>query len=136
MRGTPLAEAIQRARSVLVTWPDHEETRDAIDAAVALAESDEVTPEALETLGGGWVGEEALAIGLCCALVAPDVRAGLVLAINHSGDSDSTGSIAGNLFGAMHGADALPQDLLEQLEARELIDRVATELAELDHTLR
>ncbi len=76
----------------------------------------------METLGGGWVGEEALAIGLCCALVAPDVRSGLLLAVNHSGDSDSTGSIAGNLLGAMHGLDALPQDLLDDLEGRYVIE--------------
>jgi ADP-ribosylglycohydrolase len=98
---------------------------------VALASSGPVTAEAIETLGGGWVGEEALAIGLCCALVAPDVRSGLLLAINHSGDSDSTGSIAGNLLGAMHGVDALPTDLLDDLEGRDVIERMGSELAEL-----
>jgi hypothetical protein len=40
---------------------------------------------------------------VCCALAAPDVRAGLLAAVNHGGDSDSTGSIAGNLLGAHHG---------------------------------
>jgi ADP-ribosylglycohydrolase len=48
--------------------------------------------------------------------------------VNHSGDSDSTGSIAGNLLGAVHGLDALPTDLLEQLEARVLIERTAEQL--------
>ena len=89
------------------------------------------TRERIETLGGGWVGEEALAIGLCCALVAPDVRTGLELAVNHSGDSDSTGSIAGNLLGALHGVDALPADLLRQLEGRALIETVAGDLADV-----
>ena len=116
--------------AVLVTWPEHEETSAAIDGALELAASGDVTPEALETLGGGWVGEEALAIGLCCALVAPDVRTGLLLAVNHGGDSDSTGSIAGNLLGAMHGLDALPRDLLDGLEGRDVIERLARELAD------
>jgi len=80
-------------------------------------------------LGAGWIAEEALAIGLYCALVAPDVRRGLLLAVNHSGDSDSTGSTAGNLLGVMHGVDALPEDLLEQLEARDLIQQVAEDPA-------
>jgi ADP-ribosylglycohydrolase len=128
VRGRPLPDAVERAKAVLATWDEHEETLDAIDAAVALASSGNVDAEALETLGGGWVGEEALAIGLCCALVAPDVRTGLLLAVNHSGDSDSAGSIAGNILGAMHGFDALPADLLDQLEARELIERVAEQL--------
>jgi ADP-ribosylglycohydrolase len=129
VRGASLQDAVERSRAVLVTWDDHEEASRAIDAALAVAATGDITAEALETLGGGWVGEEALAIGLCCALVAPDVRSGLLLAVNHSGDSDSTGSIAGNLLGARHGIDALPADLLEQLEARELIEQVAEDLS-------
>ena len=116
LRGATLPDAIASARVELVQWPDHDETMRSIDAAVALAASGVVDAERIETLGGGWVGEEALAIGLCCALVAPDVRSGLELAVNHSGDSDSTGSIAGNLLGALHGVDALPADLLGQIE--------------------
>jgi ADP-ribosylglycohydrolase len=41
----------------------------------------------------------AIAIAICCALVARDF-AGVILAVNHDGDSASTGSIAGNLLGA------------------------------------
>jgi ADP-ribosylglycohydrolase len=58
------------------------------------------------------------------------VRTGLLLAVNHGGDSDSTGSIAGNLLGAMHGLDALPRDLLDELEGRDVIERLARELAD------
>jgi ADP-ribosylglycohydrolase len=125
-----LRDAVERATAVLLTWDDHEETLHGIQSALELADSRSVSPEELETLGGGWVGEEALAIGLCCALVAPDLRAGLLFAVNHSGDSDSTGSIAGNLLGAMHGTEALPADPLDQLEARRLIEEVALALAE------
>ena len=130
-RGAALPDAIASARVELAQWPDHDETMRSIDAAVALAASGDVDAERIETLGGGWVGEEALAIGLCCALVAPDVRSGLELAVNHSGDSDSTGSIAGNLLGALHGVDALPADLLGQLEGRALIETVAGDLADV-----
>ena len=60
-------------------------------------------------MGGGWVGEEALAIALYCALNAQDDFAhGVLLAVNHSGDSDSTGAITGNLLGLMLGIDAIP----------------------------
>jgi ADP-ribosylglycohydrolase len=130
VRGRGLPEAIERARSELVAWPRHEETVRALDAAVTLASSGPVTAEALEMLGGGWVGEEALAIGVCCALVAPDVRSGVLLAVNHSGDSDSTGSIAGNLLGAMYGVAALPNDLLEHLEGADVIEAMADHLAD------
>ncbi len=90
-----------------------------------------LTPEQARSLGGGWVAEEALAIGLCAALVADDVRHGLLLAVNHSGDADSTGSIAGNLLGAAHGVGAIPADLLEPLELRDLIEQIANDLADV-----
>lgn len=55
-------------------------------------------PEDVEALGGGWVAEEALAIGVCFALAAHDVRHGLLLA---------------------------------ELEARDIIEQVAQDLADV-----
>ena len=130
MAGSSLLDAIRAARIELTRWPDHEETAGALDATLALASAGaEPSAERVESLGEGWVGEEALSIALYCALVAPDVRSGLLLAVNHGGDSDSTGAIAGNLLGAMYGYDALPRDLVDTVEARELIERVADDLA-------
>lgn len=54
---------------------------------------------------------------------------GLRLAVNHGGDSDSTGAIAGNLLGALRGVDALPQPWLERLELRAVITELAGDLA-------
>jgi ADP-ribosylglycohydrolase len=86
-------------------------------------------PETIERMGGGWVWEEALAIALCCALTAQDDFArGVLLAVNHSGDSDSTGAIAGNLLGLMLGIDAIPRTWLDELELREEIETVADDL--------
>ncbi len=48
--------------------------------------------------------------------------------INHSGDSDSTGSITGNLLGVQFGVGAIPQNWLKRLELREAIERLATDL--------
>jgi ADP-ribosylglycohydrolase len=125
-----LHDAVEAARVALRPRAHGQETIDALDAALDLAASGRTpTPEAVETLGAGWVAEEALAIGVYCALVAPDLRAGLLLAVNHGGDSDSTGSIAGSLLGAMHGVGALPQDLLEDLELAEVIEQVGEDLA-------
>ena len=82
----------------------------------------------MESLGGGWVAEEALAIGLYCALVARDFAHGVLLAVNHGGDSDSTGSIAGNLLGLVQGEKAIPGRWLERLELRDVITEVADDL--------
>jgi ADP-ribosylglycohydrolase len=78
--------------------------------------------------GEGWVAEEALAISLYCALVAKDFRHGVILAVNHDGDSDSTGSITGNLLGTILGVDALPREWLEPLELRDVITEIANDL--------
>lgn len=124
-RGGDLPEAVATARIELTNWRGHEEQLAALDAAVALAERGRPTPEAIERLGGGWVGEEALAIALCAALSARDLPDGLLLAVNHSGDSDSTGSICGNILGAHDGVAAIPQRWLDGLELREVIETLA-----------
>jgi ADP-ribosylglycohydrolase len=61
-------------------------------------------------------------------LVAKSFRDGVLIAVNHSGDSDSTGSIAGNLLGVQFGVDAIPHTWLEELELRDAIERLAIDL--------
>jgi len=128
---TPLIDALAEAKEILKKRDQHDETLAAILKAESLAASG-LTPDAyqLEKLGGGWVAEEALAIGIYCALVARDFEHGITLAVNHGGDSDSTGSIAGNLLGAMLGMDAIPKRWTRHLELLDVIQRVADDLYE------
>lgn len=101
----------------------------ALDSALALvAERGEPTPEKVESLGGGWVAEEALAIAIYCALVAESFEQGVRLAVNHGGDSDSTGSMTGQLLGAAWGHDVIPARWLADLELRDVIERLAADL--------
>ena len=127
--GSPLMEAVAESRLLLVQYADHEETLRAIDRALELASTHPNSAAAIRKLGEGWVAEEALGIALYCALSAPTFKSGVVLAVNHDGDSDSTGAIAGNLLGCMHGAQAIPPKWLESLELREVINRLADDLA-------
>lgn len=108
--------------------PDGGEVSEALAAAVAAAADTPASTEAMCRLGEGWVAEEALAIAVYCALTAPGFRAGVLLAVNHGGDSDSTGAICGNLLGASLGAGAIEADLLDDLEGREVITQVADDL--------
>ncbi len=62
---------------------------------------------------------------MCAALTGRDLVDGLRLAVNHSGDSDSTGSIAGNILGALYGVHAIPTPWLEHLELRDTITTLA-----------
>lgn len=50
----------------------------------------------------------------------------MIAAVNHSGDSDSTGAITGNILGAYLGLSGIPEKYIDNLE---LVD-VLTELAD------
>ncbi|MFI6507087.1 ADP-ribosylglycohydrolase family protein [Streptosporangium sp. NPDC050855] len=131
-RDEPLARAVRETTDLLATYPAHEETTGALRDAVRLAAEGDPTPKKVESLGGAWVAEEALAIAVYCALLNPgpgDVGRALLLAVNHSGDSDSTGAVCGNLLGALHGEAALPGDWLAHLEGRDAIAGLADDLA-------
>jgi ADP-ribosylglycohydrolase len=116
------------AKPLLCEERDHHETLRAIELAEDLAGRNVSPEKAITRLGQGWIAEEALAISLYCALVAPDFRHGVILAVNHDGDSDSTGSITGNLLGTRYGVNAIPQQWLEPLELREVIAEIAEDL--------
>ncbi|MDP4508660.1 ADP-ribosylglycohydrolase family protein [Nonomuraea turcica] len=127
MAGEALEPAVHRTLELLVGYRAHEETTAALRAALELGGPP--SPERVESLGGAWVAEEALAIGVYCALAETSVERALLLSVNHSGDSDSTGSVCGNLLGTLHGAGALPAAWLRPLEGRDTIERLAAELA-------
>jgi ADP-ribosylglycohydrolase len=71
------------------------------------------------SFGQGWVGDEALAIGLHAAATAASFSEAIEVASNHDGDSDSTASIAGQLYGAKHGLAALPSDAVYRVDVLE-----------------
>lgn len=131
IRGTNLRAAVAAALDALRLVPvpsDSAEVTASLEHAVALADLGPASPATISPLGAGWVGEEALAIAVHCALTAADFRSGVLAAVNHGGDSDSTGAICGNILGASLGAGAIDEDLLGDLEGREVITRVADDL--------
>jgi hypothetical protein len=56
-------------------------------------------------------------------------RLGLLLAVNHSGDSDSTGGLCGSLLGARFGTAVLPGRWQAGLEVRDTIVLLAADAA-------
>lgn len=128
LNGKSVADALSTAKTFLLAERGHEETLAALDKAAKLSQSGKPHQIAIRGLGEGWVAEEALAISVYCALVAESFEQGIVLAVNHDGDSDSTGAITGNILGAMLGSSVIPQQWLEPLELREVIEAVASDL--------
>ncbi|SDP63278.1 ADP-ribosylglycohydrolase [Actinopolyspora xinjiangensis] len=133
LEGDTLRQALDTAMSHLSNWDGHEETTDCLLRARELVSLGAPGPEVIEQqLGGGWVGEEALAIAVYAALSHPDSFADAVrLAANHSGDSDSTAAVCGNIMGSALSAERIPAEWLAALELREVIERLARD-AELE----
>ena len=100
-----------------------------LDSAIELSENTDSDPDNIHRLGEGWVGEEALAIAVYCALrYKDDFSAGIIAAVNHRGDSDSTGAVAGNILGAWHGWDAIDPKWKTDLELRDVLLEMADDL--------
>lgn len=78
--------------------------------------------------GGGWLGHDALAIAIYAVRRAEtDPLESVRLAVNHGGDSDSTGSIAGAIAGTIHG----PEPFLAALRQQEVELEYAPKLGAL-----
>jgi ADP-ribosylglycohydrolase len=84
---------------------------------------------ALKYLGGGWIGEEAVALALYCFLRCPDSHEKTVIrGVSTNGDSDSIACIAGCLSGAYLGVDAIPVDWIKRIEKSENLQNLARRL--------
>lgn len=117
VEGADLRSAADQSLAILRSYDRHEETEAAIEKAIALAgQPCGDRAASVEMLGGGWVGEEALAIGLYATLCAGSFVEAIRIATNHSGDSDSTASIAGQLWGAMNGMEGIPHVWVSALD--------------------
>lgn len=104
-----------------------------MNKAVSLSKSNVPDIEAIHRLGEGWVGEEALAIAVFCALrYQNDFESAIITAVNHAGDSDSTGAITGNLLGAYLGMSAIPDKYLKELELYDVMIEIADDLCSPD----
>lgn len=153
--GHPLAWTCSALLAQLISWVVHEHPgrgayrlEDAIphlekgrdpvayallNRAVELALDPMVSDlDGIHALGEGWVAEEALAIAVFCAVrYQDDFAAAIRAAVNHKGDSDSTGAICGNILGAWQGMEAVAAAFhLDDLELRDVIEKVAIELFE------
>ena len=120
-------------------WMEYETDRDRkalkvlwamIEKAINLATRYDVSEEiAIRQLGEGWTGDEALAIAIYCMMKHPNsFEKAVIAAVNHDGDSDSTGAICGNLMGAIVGYEAIPSRFTKDLELKDLILEIADDI--------
>jgi ADP-ribosylglycohydrolase len=95
------------------------------EVAACLRKAIDPATREISDLGEGWVGEEALAMGVFAAMRGRDFPDVLRLAANHDGDSDSTASIAGQIYGTMTGLREIPHDWVRRLDVLDALCLVA-----------
>lgn len=132
-RGGTLPDAVEDAMNTAQRLfggdPHWGELRALISRAEALAENSAPDEENIRALGQGWVAEETLAIAVYCALrYQDDFSKGVIAAVNHGGDSDSTGAVTGNILGAWLGYEAIEEKWKRNLELRKVILEMADDL--------
>ena len=75
------------------------------------------------------MAEETLAIAVFCVMRYPDdFEKAIIASVNHSGDSDSTGAICGNIIGCLLGRQAIPSKFTDKLELVDVIEEMAHDI--------
>ena len=125
-RGFTVEQAVCSVLKLLEEVSGGEETYKLLHKAVEYYRLGNPSLEKLSTLGQGFLAEEALAIAVYAALCySENLKKAVIFAVNHDGDSDSTGSICGSLLGTYLGKSAVPTNWLIKLECEELIEEMA-----------
>ena len=133
-QGKDLETAFKDSLEILKTYDGYEKTYDKIVKAMELAKTDIPTDEAIESLGYGFTGDEAMAISTYCIFKVPDnLKEALILSVNHSGDSDSTGAITGNILGLYLGLDSIPQEWKDSMELKNEMSSLAKDMSNIDN---
>ncbi len=100
-----------------------------IDLAVDLAGNNERDEDNIKRIGEGWVAEETLGIAIYCSLkYEHDFSKGIIAAVNHDGDSDSTGAVTGNILGAINGFSSIDNRWIENLELLDILMEMSFDL--------
>ena len=105
------------------------EINNRVNEAISLTDNELSDIENVRTLGFGWIAKETLTIAIYCSLkYFNDFDTALAAAVNHSGDSDSTGSVTGNILGAYYGYEKIDDKWKDKLDLHNIIVQMAQDL--------
>ncbi len=129
IEGRELEASIDETLKELKGFKGHEECTRSLNRAVYYSRDSYSDEETIARIGEGWVGEEALGIAVCCALrYRGDFKKAVIAAVNHDGDSDSTGAITGSILGAYLGLGRIPAGWVGNIELKDVLIEVADDL--------
>ena len=129
IKGESIEDAVKQTIKILERKNNNENVTNALKTALHYANTNLLEEDVIPLLGHGWTGEEALAISVYSALKNPnDFSKAIECAVNITGDSDTVGSITGNIMGAYLGEKKIPQKYKNKLEAKTLLKNLAKDL--------
>lgn len=129
MEGQDSEVAVDKALMELSKYNKHEDCTNIVKKAIELSKCSLEPTKAISELGEGWICEEALAISIYCALKYGDnLKKAILAAVNHDGDSDSTGAITGNILGTYLGISGIPKLWNNKVELVHLIIEISDDL--------
>jgi ADP-ribosylglycohydrolase len=129
VQGEDIYSSVTKSVDILKKYENHEETLNSIEKAIYFAKTDIKETEVLDKIGWGWTGEEAIAIAIYSALKYPDnFEKAVKTSVNHSGDSDSTGAITGNIVGAYCGINGINNNWTSKIQDFKSLKRVSQDL--------
>ena len=129
IQGKDMPTAVDDSLRILKKYRYHEGTYKLVDKAADLSDSHMISRAAINKIGAGWNADEAIAIGVYCAMKTPDdFKTAVLAAVNHSGDSDTTGGIAGGIVGAFVGEEKIPDDWKYKVELCFELDEISKDL--------
>jgi ADP-ribosylglycohydrolase len=131
--GATAESALRAAADLAKPYAESALTIGCLEQGLEIGRGGLPTAADLHTIGGGWMGQEALAIAAACAVSGAPMLDVLRAAANHGGDSDSTASIAGQLVGARDGLVDVPGTWIDLLEGHnDLVQLVDDFIAEFN----
>ena len=129
-----IADSFEATKKVFhsnIYWNNFEEL---IRKAIEFSDNNESDVTNISNLGEGWLAHETLAIAIYCALrYEHDFSGGITAAVNHDGDSDSTGAVCGNILGAYVGMDGIEKKWTADLELCDRILEIGSDLCDHCH---
>lgn len=134
LAGQPLSWAVTAALNVLKSKPDHGNLLKTLETAISLSAAGDPGPEDIDNHFSQGTAAHTLAAGLYCSLSHPeDLNRGLLLSVDHSGNIDETGAVAGSILGALSGFKTIPNQLLNNIELIEVILEISEDIFDRFH---
>lgn len=128
--GTDPIQSLNISINILKQYKKHENFLSQIEHLKSCLAQDIVYygAELNNQLGEGWVGDEAFIIAFYCFMKATDFEDCLILSSNHNGDSDSTATLAAQLYAAKLGLSEEAKFNVQYLDVLPVIQHLTNEI--------